>query len=114
MLHYVTPQSNKSYGESWSEIWRGYTEANELIAKVIATKAMQQNPNASVWIHNYHLLCLPSYIRALRPRAKIGLFIHTPFPSSDIFRVLPTRASLLSSMMCVDLIGFHTFDYARH
>ena len=65
-------------------------------------------------VHNYHLLLLPSFLRTKLPRAKIGLFIHTPFPSSDVFRVLPTRQNILSSIMAADLLGFHTFDYARH
>src|SRR4051812_5092563 len=53
-------------------------------------------------------------IRVRMPRAKIGLFIHTPFPSSDVFRSLPSRREILESIMEVDLLGFHTFDYARH
>jgi trehalose 6-phosphate synthase/phosphatase len=57
---------------------------------------------------------VPSFLRTKLPRAKIGLFIHTPFPSSDILRLLPAREPLLRGMMCADLLGFHTFDYGRH
>ncbi len=95
-----------------------------------------------VWVHNHPLLLLPSLIREIHQKCRIGtrhvvtstrnsaviiivnvcvlcdvcagLFIQTPFPSSDIFRVLPTCSTLLRSMMSADLIGFHTFDYARH
>ena len=79
----------------------------------VVTHAVE-TPTDMIWIQNYHLLLLPSFLRTKLPRAKIGLFIHTPFPSSDVFRVLPTRQNILSSMLATDLIGFHTFDYARH
>ncbi len=42
-------------------------------------------------IHNYHMLLVPGFLRKKLPKAKIGLFIHTPFPTSDVFRALPVR-----------------------
>lgn len=45
---------------------------------------------------------------------KIGFFLHTPFPSSEVYRVLPLRKHLLSGILASDLVGFHTLDYARH
>lgn len=45
---------------------------------------------------------------------KIGFFLHTPFPSSEIYRILPVREALLTGLLDCDLIGFHTYDYARH
>jgi len=47
-------------------------------------------------------------------RIKIGFFLHTPFPSSEIYRILPVRREILLGILYCDLIGFHTFDYARH
>jgi trehalose 6-phosphate synthase/phosphatase len=93
-------------------MWQAYTAANALFASVVSH--CLDSPTDTIWVHNYHLLLLPSFLRTKLPRAKIGLFIHTPFPSSDVFRVLPTRQNILSSMMASDLLGFHTFDYARH
>jgi trehalose 6-phosphate synthase/phosphatase len=57
---------------------------------------------------------VPSYLRTRLPRARIGLFLHTPFPSSDLLRLLPAREALLRGIMCADLLGFYTYDYARH
>lgn len=48
------------------------------------------------------------------PGVKIGFFLHTPFPSSEIYRILPVRREILLGILFCDLIGFHTYDYARH
>jgi len=49
-----------------------------------------------------------------RPRPQVGFFLHTPFPSSEIYRTLPYREEVLHAVLKADLIGFHTYDYARH
>ena len=108
----MLPQSNAQFSAKWDELWQAYTAANALFASVVSHCV--DSPTDTIFIHNYHLLLLPSFLRTKLPRAKIGLFIHTPFPSSDVFRVLPTRQNILSSIMAADLLGFHTFDYARH
>lgn len=51
---------------------------------------------------------------ASRGAIKIGFFLHTPFPSSEIYRILPVRREILLGILHCDLIGFHTYDYARH
>jgi len=48
------------------------------------------------------------------PGVKMGFFLHTPFPSSEIYRILPVRREILLGVLYCDLIGFHTYDYARH
>ncbi|EMS67437.1 putative alpha,alpha-trehalose-phosphate synthase [UDP-forming] 7 [Triticum urartu] len=67
-----------------------------------------------IWIHDYHLLALPSFLRRRFNRLRIGFFLHSPFPSSELYRSLPVRDEILKSLLNCDLIGFHTFDYARH
>jgi trehalose 6-phosphate synthase len=83
------------------------------------TMAKEVQDGDMVWVHDYHLMLLPemlrSELRALgKKNVRIGFFLHTPFPSSEIYRVLPVRAKLLRGVLHCDLIGFHTFDYARH
>ena len=115
MLHYVMPSPAENFGESWPAMWASYEEANRLIAaQVQQLIASANDPHTSIWIHNYHLFLLPAYLRRSNPYTRIGLFIHTPFPTSDMFRALPARTPLLESIMSSDLLGFHTFDYARH
>ncbi len=67
-----------------------------------------------LWVHDYHLLMLPQMIREQRPDISIGLFIHVPFPSFELFRLLPWRQEIIEGMLGADLIGFQTYDYVRH
>lgn len=95
--------------------WNAYIEVNRLFAKVVA-KDVQDGD--MIWVHDYHLMLLPQILREeignSKRNVKIGFFLHTPFPSSEIYRILPVREELLKSVLHCDLIGFHTYDYARH
>jgi len=88
-----------------------YRAVNERFADAVCAQASEED---SIWIHDYHLLLLPKILRERLPRARIGFFLHIPFPSSEIFRLLPHREELLRGMLGANLIGFHTFGYARH
>ena len=88
-----------------------YRAVNERFADAVCARASEED---LIWIHDYHLLLLPQILRERLPRARIGFFLHIPFPSSEIFRLLPHREELLAGMLGADLIGFHTFSYARH
>ncbi|RYN34210.1 Alpha,alpha-trehalose-phosphate synthase [UDP-forming] 1 [Alternaria tenuissima] len=95
--------------------WDAYPEANRLFAKAVA-KDVQDND--MVWVHDYHLMLMPAMLREelgnTKQNVKIGFFLHTPFPSSEIYRILPVRNEILLGVLHCDLIGFHTYDYARH
>lgn len=60
-----------------------------------------------VWLHDYHLLVLPSLLRKRFNRIRLGLFLHSPFPSSEIFRTFPRREEILRSLLNADLVGAH-------
>ena len=75
---------------------------------------MDSKVSIQVWVNDYHLMLLPSMIRAALPNAAIGFFLHVAFPSSEIFRCLTVRQQLLRGMLAADLIGFQTANYARH
>lgn len=95
--------------------WAAYIEANREFAIKIAS---QVEDNDLVWVHDYHLMLLPQMLREelgnSRKNVRIGFFLHTPFPSSEIYRILPVRSEILIGVLSCDLIGFHTYDYARH
>ncbi|KAG9521423.1 glycosyl transferase, partial [Aureobasidium melanogenum] len=95
--------------------WNAYREANRLFAKEIA-KDVQDND--LIWVHDYHLMLLPAMLREeigdSKRNVKFGFFLHTPFPSSEIYRILPVRNEILNGVLHCDLVGFHTYDYARH
>jgi len=90
-----------------------YVQVNQLFAEKIVPLL---EPGDQVWIHDYQLMLLPHLLRQKRPEATIGFFLHIPFPSYEIFRLLPTewKKTLLHGVMGADLIGFHTYDYVQH
>lgn len=71
-------------------------------------------PGDRVWVQDYQLMLLPGMLREAMPEIAIGYFHHIPFPSYELFRVLPERAEILRGLLGADLIGFHTHDYMRH
>jgi trehalose 6-phosphate synthase/phosphatase len=74
------------------------------------------HPDDIIWIHDYQLMLLPQLLRGENPELSIGFFLHIPFPSYEIFRLLPMewKKTLLQGIMGADLIGFHTHDYVQH
>jgi trehalose 6-phosphate synthase/phosphatase len=91
--------------------WEAYKEVNELFADAIA-KVYQ--PGDLIWVHDYQLLLLPALLRRRLPTARIGFFLHIPFPSAEVFRVLPWRREVLEGLLGADLIGFHVRAYLRY
>jgi trehalose 6-phosphate synthase/phosphatase len=91
--------------------WDAYVQANEQFAEVVAA---EYRPGDLIWIHDYQLLLLPGLLRRRLPDARIGFFLHIPFPSEELFRTLPPRRQLLEGLLGADLVGFHTPTYLRH
>lgn len=106
LFHYF--QSLTHYQQDY---WQSYVEVNHKFARAAAEVAAN---DGSVWVHDYHLMMVPGSLRELMPRARIGFFLHIPFPSFEIYRLLPQRKELLQGLLGADLIGFHVYDYARH
>ncbi len=106
LFHYFT--ENVTYSEV---TWKAYVKINRLYAEKILPIL---NDGDTLWIHDYHLLLLPEMIRNQKPGVSIGLFSHVPFPSFEIFRLLPWRHELIEGMLGADLIGFQIYDYVRH
>ena len=91
--------------------WEAYVAVNRKFAEAVLAHA---GPDDTIWVHDYQLLLLPAMLREALPKASIGFFLHIPFPSVELFQLLPWRNELLRGMLGADLIGFHTFGYARH
>src|SRR5690606_108174 len=88
-----------------------YVKANQEFCNELLKIA---NPTDTIWIHDYQLLLLPKMVREKLPDVRIGFFQHIPFPSYEVFRMLPWRKEILFGMLGSDLIGFHTYDDMRH
>jgi trehalose 6-phosphate synthase/phosphatase len=99
------------YTQFNEEYWQSYQRVNTLFADAIGKVA---EPGDTIWIQDYHFLLLPQMVRERVPETSIGFFLHIPFPSYELFRLLPWRAELLHGLMGADLNGFHTFSYAQH
>jgi trehalose 6-phosphate synthase/phosphatase len=97
---------------TYSEVsWKAYVKINRMYAEKILENIKDGD---IVWIHDYHLMLVPQMIREQEPGIPIGLFVHIPFPSFEIFRLLPWRQEIIEGMLGADLIGFQTYDYVRH
>jgi trehalose 6-phosphate synthase/phosphatase len=95
----------------------GYYDAYVQINKKFSRELLPMlRPDDIIWIHDYQLMLLPQMLRLQRPEAMIGFFLHIPFPSYEIYRLLPNewKKSLLQGIMGADLVGFHTHDYVQH
>jgi glucosylglycerol-phosphate synthase len=91
--------------------WSTFREVNWLFAEAAASEAAD---DAWVWVHDYNLWLVPTYLRQLKPSLRIAFFHHTPFPSSDIFNILPWREEIIDSLLACDLVGFHIPRYAAN
>ena len=91
--------------------WEFYRNVNRAFADKIVSGYKRGD---TIWVHDYHLLLVAGMVREKLPDAQIGFFLHTAFPSSEIFRCLATRKQLLEGMLGANLIGFQTEEYAGH
>ncbi|HZY09886.1 MAG TPA: bifunctional alpha,alpha-trehalose-phosphate synthase (UDP-forming)/trehalose-phosphatase, partial [Bacteroidota bacterium] len=95
------------------DYWQHYNKVNEIFCNTLINIVNQDD---LVWIHDYHLMQLPLLLQARTPNIPIGFFLHIPFPSFEIFRLLPDRwrRKILEGLLGANLIGFHTYDYMQH
>lgn len=91
--------------------FESYKAVNLAFAEEVAKHA---EPGDVVWVHDYHLMLLPEMLRNMNLDLEIGFFLHIPFPSSEMFRILPQRVEILRGLLGSDLIGMHTWDYCDH
>jgi trehalose 6-phosphate synthase/phosphatase len=91
--------------------WDVYESVNARFADAVAE---HYQPGDVVWVHDYQLLRVPALLRERIPDARIGFFLHIPFPNPEIFFTLPNRHWLVEGMMGADLVGFHTRRYHGH
>lgn len=106
LFHYFPHQAK--YDNTY---WATYQAVNKKFAKAAHAFA---SDDAKLWVHDYQLMLVPQILRKMDKNASIGFFLHTPFPSFEIFRLIPEREALLEGLLGADLVGFHTYDYVHH
>jgi trehalose 6-phosphate synthase/phosphatase len=104
LFHYLLDKVNLDAQPDWE----AYRSVNERFAAVVSD---HYRAGDTIWIHDYQLMLLPALLRRRFPAAKIGFFLHTPFPSAEVFRILPWREQILEGLLGADLVGFHTASY---
>ena len=114
-FHYIIPQTFPLAEASTleeKEMWRDYLRVNNAYADEIMKI---YTPGDIVWVHDYHLLMLPEILRQRLGRdVHIGLFVHSPWPSSEIFKILPRRKQILDGMLAANMIAFQSETYKEH
>lgn len=123
------------------DLWKAYKAVNEsfcvrtmaVINELYPTKP--PSTFITVWTNDFHLFLLPALLRKrlsspkptsvdppssggntppMMPHVALGMFVHSPFPTSEIFLTLPVRSEIMRGLLSVDLLGFQFYDYARH
>jgi len=90
--------------------WEAYVQANRIFCEAVVNR---YRPNDLIWVHDYHLMLLPQMLRGRLPDAAVGFFLHIPFPSSEVFPVLPRREELLQGLLGADLLAFQTHTHLQ-
>ena len=93
------------------EGWETYEAVNARFADAVVA---HYRAGDVIWVHDYQLLRLPALLRERLPGARIGFFLHIPFPNPEIFFTLSKREWLVEGMMGADVVGFHTRRYRGH
>ncbi|KAI1619884.1 alpha,alpha-trehalose-phosphate synthase [Exophiala viscosa] len=109
LFHYRQHEPDDGRTEKTS--WDDYVQMNQAFADRILHV---YQPGDIVWIHDYHLMLLPSMLRQRIPHIFIGFFLHIPFPSSEYMRCLPRRKDLLTGALGATMIGFQSYSFSRH
>ncbi|CAF2140730.1 unnamed protein product [Brassica napus] len=104
LFHYLgLPQEDRlATTRSFQSQFAAYKKANQMFADVVNEHYEEGDV---VWCHDYHLMFLPKCLKEYNSKMKVGWFLHTPFPSSEIHRTLPSRSELLRSVLAADLVG---------
>ena len=110
VFHYVIPDHPKSKA-FLDHSWIFYVQVNQAFADKVVKNYKRGD---IIWVHDYHLCLVPQMIRQKLPDAQIGFFLHTAFPSSEVFRCLAARKELLDGMLGSNLVAFQTPEYAHH
>lgn len=106
LFHYFSSQTEYDI-----TTWQAYSAVNQKFYDRIKSAIGKKD---TIWIHDYQLMLLPEIIKRHHPLVQVGFFLHIPFPSAELFRLLVWREEILRGLLGADLIGFHTYDYVRH
>ena len=96
-----------AYERSYSS---GYERTNRRFAEVLHPLIARDD---LIWVHDYHLMPLASYLRERGVKNRIGFFLHTPWPARQLLVTLPHHKAMVEAMLAYDLVGFHTEEWRQ-
>lgn len=107
LFHYFPQHARFDEG-----FWNDYQKMNNIFCEEILRVLRADD---LIWIHDYHLMLLPGLLRE-KVTNPIGFFLHIPFPTYEMYRLLPAepRRKILEGLIGSDLVGFHTHDYSQY
>jgi trehalose 6-phosphate synthase len=110
LQHYLwelahTPTIDNSIHHAWAD---GYVRVNEAFADAVVEE-LEREPEATVFLHDYHLYVAPRMIRERVPDATLAHFVHIPWPQTDYWHILPEaiRRDIHDGLLASDIVGFH-------
>jgi len=106
LFHYF-----QEYCEFNNDHWKEYRSVNDRFAEAVIE---EYRSGDFIWVQDYHLTLVPAMIRQRIPDARIGYFLHIPFPSPEVFMVEPHAREILEGILGADLIGFHLDESSRN
>ena len=124
LCHYITLDENDMDNYvNFSEYWKEYKKYIESVCNTILP-FISKKKKTIIFLHDYYFYLFPSIFlnkctynkeyQELLPNISIGLYIHVPFPSHEIFKRIPSREEIIASLIKCQVLGFHTFDHSRN
>lgn len=108
VMHNMKSQASDSFDDIG---WRGYQAMNKAYADAVLESAPGK---AIVWVHDFHLLLVPRYLKLKAKNLTLGFFLHCAFPSSEVLRCIPIRDDIMVSLLSCHVVSFQIFEYTRH
>jgi len=93
--------------------WNFYKKVNEDFARAVLAET-QDDEEPFILIQDFHFALLPELIKRAKPKAKVAIFWHIPWPNPESFGICPWQKEILHGMLGADLIGFHTQYHCNH
>lgn len=92
-------EHKESFDEYYEKVNKIFAECCE---KFIDEEVRPRGKNPVIWLNNQHLILTPKYLRATKKDYAIGLYLHSPFPTTEIFKLIPYRTNLIKSLLSCD------------
>ncbi len=98
------PELGRAFHDAWHD---GYERVNRSLANAVVAE-LDNHPGATVFFHDYHLYLVPGFVRAARPDARLGHFVHIPWPTDWSVLPGPMRRAVHEGLLANDVVAFHT------